>query len=490
MSDPLQRVVSPVVASTVLSPAAASPAAPSHTLWFIVAPPLLAFAWQLARGLRGQGAAYDPWPRRVGLGSTLLASAALLGNEFGLARTPLGTKALVETAVGGLRFDTLAFAFGLVFDRLAVAACTLACVVALAVGTLIATRRLDDRTWRPWAWLELALGGGLLSFLAGGLATTWLAWGITSAATTWLAGWTDTKAGAVRATRCALAAFGLLVGSSLLSGAADTSWSAARPFFDAVVDARTASAALVALVLAGLAMSASTPRVGAPPLVAFLGALDSGAVAGLVGPFLLLRLAALVPLSAHGAPMLIAAGAASLVFAARRARTAPAGLPRLVALAGGAPAGLTLIAISTDGAKGGSLVLVAAGMVSALLVVVAGAAPNVANAANAVPSRESFERAFLGHAPESGATLLMAFERWVVDSIAGSVTVLVRALAWTLVRFDTHVVGAPANALAARTVHVSRGLEPLVGGSLAKLAWLLVGTFALAVLAHALWPVP
>jgi hypothetical protein len=488
MSDPLQRVVSPVVAfPTVLSPAVLSPGVLSHTLWFIFTPPLLAFAWQLARGLRGAGAANDPWPRRVGLGSTLLASVALLGNEVGLARTPIGTQALVQRAAGGLRFDTLAFAFGLVFDRLAVAACTLACVVALAVGTLITTRRLDDRTWRPWAWLELSLGGGLLSFLAGGLATTWLAWGITSAATTWLAGWTDTKAGAVRATRCALAAFGLLVGSSLLSGAADTSWSAARPFFDTVVDARTASAALVAVVLAGLAMSASTPRVGAPSLVAFLGAVDSGAVAGLVGPFLLLRLASLVPLSAHGAPMLVAAGAASLVFAARRARAAPAGLPRLVALAGGAPTGLTLIAISTDGAKGGSLVLVSAGFVSALLVVSAGAAPN---AADAVQSRASVERAFLGHAPESGATLLMAFERWVVDSIAGSVTVLVHALAWTLVRFDTHVVGAPANALAARTVRVSRGLEPLVGGSLAKIAWLLVGTFALAVLVHALWPVP
>ena len=60
MSVPLERVVTP-------------------TIWLVVAPPLVAFAWQLARGLRrGHGAAYDPWPRRLGLGSILASSAALL----------------------------------------------------------------------------------------------------------------------------------------------------------------------------------------------------------------------------------------------------------------------------------------------------------------------------------------------------------------------------------------------------------------------------
>src|ERR1700679_989875 len=118
MSDSVQRVIPP-------------------TLWLIVAPPLIALAWQVARGFPRAKAAGDPWPRRVGMGSILLAAAALLGHEVDLARGPLGTRSLVQAQVAGAHLDAFDFGFTLVLDRLAVAACTLACVAALAAGALV-----------------------------------------------------------------------------------------------------------------------------------------------------------------------------------------------------------------------------------------------------------------------------------------------------------------------------------------------------------------
>src|SRR5580698_3868738 len=60
----------------------------SPTLWLALAPPLAAFVWQLARGLRAsrRGGADDPWARRVGVGSVVLASGATLGHALRLAR--------------------------------------------------------------------------------------------------------------------------------------------------------------------------------------------------------------------------------------------------------------------------------------------------------------------------------------------------------------------------------------------------------------------
>jgi hypothetical protein len=458
MSDSLQRVIPP-------------------TLWLIVAPPLVALAWQLAGGF--PRAASDPWPRRVGMGSMLLTAVALLGHEVNLARGPLGTQALVQTDVAGAHLDALDFGFTLIFDRLAVAACTLACVAALAAGALIVARRLDERRGRSWAWIELSLGGALVSFLAGGLAAAWLGWGMTAAAAAWLAGWTDAKAGVLRATRGALAVCALLVGGALLDGLVNGSWQFATP-----LEPHRASAALVAFLLAAAAMSAPGARRGVPRALA---AIDAGATTGLVGPLLLLRVGLLVSRSSHTGPVVAAAGAALLLVGVRRAMAAPSGLPRWIAVAGGAPAGLTLVALGADGVPGGALVLVASGVVAVLLVGYGGGA---AIAASLAGSRSRVERAFLGHLPESAATLLMAFERWVVDAIGGSVGVLVRAASWTLARFDAQVADAPARAAAGRTLQIGRGLEPMLGGSLARVAWVLVGTLMFLALAHALWPVP
>ena len=387
----------------------------SRTLWLVVAPPLVAFVWQLATGLRRAGVANDPWPRRIAVGAILVASAATLGHALGLAQAPEGTQALVEYTVGGARLGALEAGFGLVFDRLSGTASSLSCAVALGVAALIASRGVDRRRWQVWAWLELSLAGALLSFLADGFATTLLGWGLAVSAAAWLAGWSDPRAGAVRATRGALAIVAMLVGDALLL----------RGFYTTL--------ALAAFLVASVAMSASPPPPGAPLA---LSALDCGATTGVLGPFLLLRLAFLVPRSPGAAWMVAVVVGAWLVLIGRRALAAPAGPWRWIVLAGGAPAALVLVALSVDGVQGGLLVLVSAGLVSALLLGVAGARLSPPSPA---PRGPSVERALLEHAPEAGAPLLMAFERWVVDAITGSVGVLVRALAWTLARFDAHV---------------------------------------------------
>jgi hypothetical protein len=457
----------------------------SPTIWLVVAPPLLAFAWQIARGLRGRGAAYDPWPRRLGLGSIAASGAALLAHEVMLARAwslaravrPTG---LLAPGVGGAHFETIDFGFGLLFDRLAVLACTIACGVAFAAAATMAARGLDDRQWKAWAWLELALGGALLSFLAGTLATTWLGWTLITVSSAWLAGWQDRKTGGIRGVRGALAVFALLVGDASMSGGLDAAGSA-MPL-----------AGLIAFLVASAAISVSPPRAGTPPVLA---AVECGATTGLVGPFFLVRAGASSAVFDQGsgalftapyaAALVVATGAALLVFTARRARLFPAGLPRWVAIAGGAPPGLALVALGTDGARGGALVLSVAGVVAALVVAKAGEAGDPA----AWLPQPSLERALLAHAPESVATLLQAFERWVVDSISASVGVVVQAAAWALAQFDAQTLGAPANAVAGRIVRRSRRLEPVMGGSLSSVVWAAVGAAAFAALVHALWPV-
>jgi hypothetical protein len=156
-----------------------------------------------------------------------------------------------------------------------------------------------------------------------------------------------------------------------------------------------------------------------------------------------------------------------------------------VAVAGGAPPGLAIIALGADGADGGALVLAAAGIVAALIVAKAG---SVRDPASWLP-RPSLERALLAHAPESGATLLMAFERWVVEAITGSIGVFTTALGWAVAHLDEHTLATPTHAVAARVARQSRRLEPIVGGSLSRVAWAVVGAAAVAALLRGLWPV-
>ncbi len=398
--------------------------APSRTLWLIVAPPIIAVLWQIAKGLtrrsRPAGRGSDAWERRVGVGSVVLASGATLGHALRFARAPAGTAAFVERGIGGIVAGPLDASLGLRFDPLSATACGLACAVAIATAALLAVRPAGKGRGPVWAWLPLALAGGLLSFLADGLAMTFVGWALAAAAAAWLGGWTAARRGAAIATRGALALVALLLGAVMHA--------------DPGADARTTGFALVAFLVAAGAMSASAPPLGAPFALAALGC---GGTIGLLGPFLLLRLALLAPPSSFsGAGHLIAiAGAVMLAGVGRRALLGSDGTSRWLALAGGAPAGVTCISLGSDGEKGGLLVLVSAGLTAALLLLTAAGRAGPIGLPGTVDRRD-LEAELLVRAPEGAGTLLLSFERWVVDSLAGAVVVLLHASAWALSRLD------------------------------------------------------
>ncbi len=402
----------------------------SRTLWLIVAPPAVACGCQLASGLarRRRPAGVDPLDasarraRRVGVGSAVLASGATLGHALRFARAPAGTGALVQGASVGTLAAPMGVHLGLRFDPLSGTACGVACAVALGAAVLLASRPATERSGRAWAWLELATAAALLAFLADGFAATVLGWTLAAAAAAWLAGWTDPRAGAVRATRGALAIAALLVGAVFR----DESGGLDGP----------GTLALVAFLVAAAAMSASTPPAGAPTALA---AASCGGTIGLLGPFLLLRLAPLAPGASSApdlGPVVAAAGIAMLAGVGGRASLAPHGASRWLALAGGAPAGLTCVALAADGGSGGRLVLVAAGLVAALLLLTAAARGIPAAASAPAPGPTDLEAALLERAPERLGSLLLSFERWVVDAIGGAVVVIAHASAWALSRID------------------------------------------------------
>jgi hypothetical protein len=510
MTEPLQRLVA------------------SRTLWLIVAPPLFGFLWHLATGLRrtaadGRSGRATASVRNVGIGAVLLACAATLGHAARLVRAAPGIEGLFQHGAGGTLAGSVDTGLGLLFDPLSGIACTLACAVAAAAALFA------SNDWRTWAWLELALAGGLLSFLADGFLTTLLGWAIAATAGSWLAGWRDPRVGAERATRGAFAVLAILVGASLLFWGLRGQWDGddyivdsptelAPPRSDArlsfreiaaevaapgpldarsLTEAQTAlpakgatapeasrragpggfdivTLALLAFLAAAVAMSATVPPRGAPFALCAVGSATIGAL----GPFLLLRLAFLAPLARAGRPAIAAAGVFMLAAVARRAaygrattRSATtraansAATTRGLALAGGAPAGLTCIALSADGAKGGLLVFGVACTVAALLLLTAASRALTGDHERREQrgdherreqrgdherreqrgdherreqrgDENGIEHLLLGSAPEDGGALLVAFEQGVVDALAGAVAVVVRATSWVLARLD------------------------------------------------------
>jgi hypothetical protein len=204
----------------------------SRTLWLVVAWPLLGLVWQLAVARRRIGRAGDAGvvlrelasARVAGLGCIALTATATLGHALLLARLPSGARALFEPVARGARFGDVDAGVVLLLDMRALAACGLVCVVALGAAVVLARRPAPERGWRPWAWLQLALAGALVSFLADGFLTVAIGWALASAAGAWLAGWHDVGAGVLAGTRGAAALAAMLFGSALLFWGLGGSW--------------------------------------------------------------------------------------------------------------------------------------------------------------------------------------------------------------------------------------------------------------------------
>jgi hypothetical protein len=472
MPDPLQRFVS------------------SRTLWVMVATPLFGFLWHLAACLRRSSQPRPGrWARGIGVGCVALSSVVAALHVLKLAQEPVASRALWQHLGSSVRVGPFAAGFDLLLDPLSGVACSLACLVALASAAVVASRPPSERGWSVWAWLELALGAAMLSFLAGGLLTVFLGWGLAAASGAWLAGWADRRVGAVRATRGALGIVALIIGALLLSQQSVQSVltfpELAAQFADPATVHTDDGLALVAFLIAASAMSSSTPPAGAPLA---LVAVACGATTSALGPLLLLRLAFLIPLVTPAGSLVVMAGALMVVLAGRRALFAPKGPMRWLSLVAGAPAGLTYISLGRDGASGALVVLASAGLVAALLMLTA-ARRGVSADEGATWAPASLDDLLLADGLERAGAFLMTFEHWVVDAIVGAIGVLLHASGWALARFDTVVIGAPADAWAEQAVRLGRRAEPSVGGSLARIAWVVVTVFGLVAIAHALWPV-
>lgn len=575
----------------------------SRTLWLVVGWPVMGLAWQLfvarprLRKAKGPDATLRALAsaRVAGVGGVVLATTATVGHALLLLRLPAGGRVLFEPLARGARFGLFDAGVDLLIDERAAAACGLVCGIALAAAIVLATRPPPARGWKPWAWLQLALAGALLSFLADGFVTAAMGWALAGAAGAWLAGWRDPGAGVAVATRMALGIVAMLAAASLLFWGLGGTWDdagyasdpqprlvaveagppgaeatlsmaepvGARVFVDdghaslrvpfaraslpsgnhwfrvrtgdggedvpvAAVD--VAPGAAIAIVPLGPTLSfhamadelglrsragrstwrrAIEERVGpggvavvAGALLALLGAaaavsgwvatpaapgalaaVAAGGTSTAIGPFLLMRLDFLFP-SAHQTGVVVASVGAAIVLVAMWRALGYLGTRRWLVFASGAPPGLTLVALGVGGIRPATEVMVAAGVVAAaahLGALVRGHEP-------VEPARAPAE-ALLVSVPARLGELLASMERWVVGSTVAAAGTGAVVTAWVVAKVDEHLVSAPGDRVANGVERAALAVEPLVGASIGRVAWALLGIAALAVLLHAVWPV-
>jgi hypothetical protein len=204
----------------------------SRTLWLVVVWPVVGLVWQafvsrrLIARARGQNAMRRALAsaRNAGIACVALATTSTFAHVVVLSRAPEGSGALLEHLASGARFGQLDAEVDLFFDRLSATFCTLACLIALAVAVVLAAGPPPNRSWRPWAWLQLSLAGALVTFVADGFVGTAVGWAMAAAAGAWLAGWNDSRAWLITATRSAIAMAALLLGAILLFWGLGGSW--------------------------------------------------------------------------------------------------------------------------------------------------------------------------------------------------------------------------------------------------------------------------
>jgi len=239
----------------------------SRTLWLVFAWPVVGLIWQIVVARRSIARSQDAGSARqalasarvAGFGCIALAATATVGHALVLARLPAGARVLFEPVARGARHGDVDAGIELLLDTHSLAACGLACLVALGAAAMLAMRPAVERGWRPWAWLQLALAGALLSFLGDGFLTVAIGWALASAAGAWLAGWHDVGGGVVVATRGAAALAAMLIGAALLFWGLGGSWDDegyapdSQPRFAAVHDGSTPGSGDASLTMTSLA---------------------------------------------------------------------------------------------------------------------------------------------------------------------------------------------------------------------------------------------
>jgi hypothetical protein len=520
----------------------------SHTLWLLALPSLLALAWHLAASWIPVGDrplwAGPSAARAVGLTSAALTAAA---TSFHLIALGGAHRAEVALAPGGFHVGEAEVSWGLLFDRISSTGCAWTSILALGVATYLATRPEAERDSRDWAWLSMALAGAQLSCLADGFVTTSLGWVLAMGASAWLSGWANAEGASLVASRGAAALAALFVGCAALFWGVGGSWSGDEYVREAPPryavsdrdppDADPNGAALtfvgsrgsqvyldgsrVPFAIAPFADWAMPPgahelrirRSGDEDTLLSFGAADTVRSFAVVatGPGaawsyrdLTVALEARAPSGDRWLRRTLAAregpGGISLVPLVLALFCAAAWATRPAPVGAGAPASLAVFGLAGGGLVPGWMLLARAGVLVplapsmsvvvwavALVILMEGGSSLWAALVGSAPRPAApIAEWMTGRAAEVGG-LLVRFEHWVVDAVANAAVALLRLIAWGAAHADAGPLALPGNLAAERVARCARAIEPWVGGSLARAAWVLLSIAGAFATAHAFW---
>lgn len=474
-------------------PASAEPhAVLTRTLWLLVAAPLAGFLWHLVTGLFAQARARKaPRGDVAGMAAIGACAGSAAVHVVALAREAPGAffaESLTSGAHAG-RFDA---PLGLALDPLAAAAIALTCLVVFVAAVVLVAAPPNagdaDDAWRSWAWLELALAGALLSFAADDPATLACGFSLAAIAGAWLAGWTNTDAAVRAGTRSAAGLLAFLLATAMLAWGLRGTWHGDEFIAGPDVPGRihfargmlASPAALAALqddpspwgprlvpvtltlwLLAAWLMSGAPLRTPAPaPLVAA----SYGATTAWLGPFLLARGAALFAIAPKVHVLVACVGGAMAISSSAQAlgrtKAHPAGA--WAPFAAASPAVLAWIALGTsdglDTMTAASGAVIGGALASASLLLFA-----IWPGGSLVPAdpEATSPRSAVGSWLEQGsrqlASLLLSYERWVIEATGRGLLLLVAAASWGAMLVERRGLDAAGDAAAARVLRLVRG---------------------------------
>jgi hypothetical protein len=241
------------------------------------------------------------------------------------------------------------------------------------------------------------------------------------------------------------------------------------------------AATLLAWLFAAFAMGGVfSPQASLEPPGA-LSALGCAAIS-LLGPMLLLRAEFLFSSAVRTGAVLAVAGAAMVLGATWRALPFD-GVARWLVFAATAPAGLGCIALGLGGADQALVAMVVVGLGVAVLCLRAHRVDP-----RQLPALDDPEDSALLTVPAALGELVVTMEHGVVGAVAGASSGVAHITAWMVATADEQVFASPADRVAEGLLRTSRAVQPMVGASVARIAWALLALLGAAALLYALWP--
>jgi hypothetical protein len=148
-----------------------------------------------------------------------------------------------------------------------------------------------------------------------------------------------------------------------------------------------------------------------------------------------------------------------------------------------APAGLGCIALGLGGADQALVAMVVVGLGVAVLCLRAHRVDP-----RQLPALDDPEDSALLTVPAALGELVVTMEHGVVGAVAGASSGVAHITAWMVATADEQVFASPADRVAEGLLRTSRAVQPMVGASVARIAWALLALLGAAALLYALWP--